>query len=330
VITTAIPPDDPAYPPALAALAGAGRRPPTLYLRGRLPTLPGVAVVGTRRPTEEACAFTRTLATALVAEGLAVWSGGAMGIDAAAHEAALEAGGITVLVAGGGLDRPYPPQHRELFERIPEQGGALVARVPDGTPPMAPWFLQRNEILAALTSATVVVQAGFASGARSTAAAARRLGRPLCVVPQAPWDERGQGCALELSWGATAVCSATDVLAALGRPPPPRPSFRARGRRARARGETLPLPGADLPVDGRGRRPGAEGPGEEALSRSIDGDEGVIFAVLGADPLHFDEVCERSGLPARAATGALLTLTLGAVVVEGPAGFFRRRAPSRS
>src|SRR3954470_7263447 len=111
VSSTAIPPDDPAYPVALAALA----TPPTLYVRGRLPAGPGVAIVGTREASLAARAFTRTLATALAAEGLAIWSGGAVGIDAAAHEAALDAGGITVLVAGGGLDRPYPSQHRDLF-----------------------------------------------------------------------------------------------------------------------------------------------------------------------------------------------------------------------
>src|SRR4051812_33380270 len=146
VSSTSIPPDDPAYPPALAALAP----PPTLYVRGRLPGGVGVAIVGTREASLAARAFTRTLATALAAEGLVIWSGGAVGIDAAAHEAVLDAGGITVLVAGGGLDRPSPSQHRGLFERVVASGGALVARVPDGTPPMPPWFIQRNEVLAAL------------------------------------------------------------------------------------------------------------------------------------------------------------------------------------
>jgi DNA processing protein len=312
VSSTKIAPGDPCYPSALAPLAGAGKPPPTLWVRGALPSLPGVAIVGTRRASEAARAFTRTLAEALVRAGFAVWSGGAVGIDAAAHEGALEAGGITVLVAGGGLDRPYPRQHAELFARVVEQGGALLARVPDGTPPMAPWFLQRNEVLAAATAATVMIEAGLASGARSTAAAARRLGRPLCVVPGAPWDERGEGCAHELARGAQAVCSAADVLAALGRPPPPpAPRTRARARRERA-APTMPLP---LPP---------------ASLEPLDPAEQALFAVLGGEALHFDEACERSGLPASVATGALLTLTLRAVVVEGPAGFFRRVGPSRS
>jgi DNA processing protein len=304
VTSITLPPGHPSYPPALALLD----RPPVLHVRGRLPEGPGVAIVGTRQPCGEAVAFTRALAAALVGEGLAVWSGGAVGIDAAAHEGALGAGGVTVVVMGGGLDRPYPAEHGALFDRVLAEGGALVARVPDETPPRPPGFLQRNEVLAAATRATVVVEAGLKSGARSTAAAARRLGRTLCVVPHAPWDERGAGCAQELSWGAVAVASARDVLAALGRSPPPP---RRRGRKDRAPpSATLPLP----PVTGLG----------------ATGTEGAILANLDDNPRHFDDLCERTGLPAQAVTGALLTLTLGAVVVEGPAGFFRRSSSPRS
>ncbi|MFT3772552.1 MAG: DNA-processing protein DprA [Minicystis sp.] len=307
--STILAPADPSYPPALLALGSSERPPPTLWHRGRLPSLPGVAIVGTRNPSEEAIAFTRTLAVALAREGFAIWSGGAVGIDAAAHEATLEAGGITVLVAGGGLNRPYPSQHRNLFDRVLVQGGALVARVPDGTPPLPAHFLARNEVLAALTSATVVIQAGFASGARSTAAAARRLGRALCVVPHPPWDERGQGCAHELARGAVAVAGAADVLAALGRPPPP-PAPRP-PRRRRQPASTAAAPQAVLPLPAFPDMP-------------IDATEAAVLAVIEGSPVHQDEVCERTSLPGSAVVGALLTLTLRAVVVEGPAGFFRR------
>jgi DNA processing protein len=311
-------PGDPTYPPELAALGD-----PVIYLRGRLPTAQGVAIVGTRQPSEEAVGFTRALAGALARQGLAIWSGGAVGIDAAAHEAALDAGGVTVLVAGGGLDRPYPPQHRGLFEQVVARGGALLARVPDGTPPMAPWFLARNEVLAALTVATIVVQAGLKSGARSTAAAARRLGRPLLVVPQAPWDDRGRGCALELSRGAVAVTRAEDVLEALGRDPPPPVRGRSRASRSLAlplEGLTVasPPPSAPLPADQDPRTPA-----EEAVLRAL--------GPVRASARHVDEICEETALGAHEVSGVLLTLTLGAVVVEGPAGFFRRLpAPPRT
>ncbi len=299
--STLISPDDAGYPPALFDLGGPGRGPPAIWVRGRLPILPGVAVVGTRAATEEAAAFARKLAADLAAQGVAVWSGGAAGIDAAAHEGALDVGGMTVLVAGGGLDRPYPPQHRELFERVEASGGALVARVPDGTSPMPALFLQRNEVLAALTLATVVVQAGLKSGARNTAAVARRIGRHVCAVPQAPWDDRGAGCAVELGLAARPVGSAADVLAVLHLPPPPRPPRRGRDRATA--GPTLPFP---------------------AMTGELDRGEAAVLGVLGEQPVHQDEVCERTGLGASGVVGALLSLTLRGGVVEGPAGFFRR------
>jgi DNA processing protein len=316
VTSTVLRSGDPTYPAALSPLGA-----PVLYLRGRLPALPGVAIVGTRQPSEEAVAFARTLAGALALEGIAIWSGGAVGIDAAAHEGALDGGGVTVLVAGGGLDRPYPAQHRGLFARVVDRGGALLARVPDGTPPMAPWFLARNEVLAALTIATIVVQAGLASGARSTAAAARRLGRTLLIVPHAPWDERGRGCAHELARGATAVTSARDVLEALGRPPPP-PAKRPRGPTP-SRSLTLALDRTTVSLDR-----GAGSPPALPSRLEPNPNEAAVLASLGSAALHVDEICERAGLGAHEVTPALLTLTLGAVVVEGPAGFFRRLPPA--
>jgi DNA processing protein len=182
------------------------------------------------------------------------------------------------------------------------------------------FFLQRNEVLAALTSATVVVQAGFSSGARSTAAAARRLGRPLCVVPHPPWDPRGQGCAHELAHGAQAVYGPEDVLAALGRPPPP-PVRPRRGRRSLGAGA-----GGDR---------GAVSVAEQATLPlvevgALEPAEAAMLAAAGEEPRHFDELCERAGLAVSQATGALLSLTLRAVVVEGPAGFFRRVGLPRS
>jgi DNA processing protein len=299
VKTRALPPDDGAYPSALAAFAA----PPTLYLRGELPKAPGVALVGTRDATDEACAFTRELVFALGAEGFAIWSGGARGIDRAAHEAALACRAPTVVVVGGGLAVPYPPEHGPLFDEVVGAGGALLSRVPDAVKPSIPGFHARNVVLAALTQATVVVQAGISSGARSTASAARKLGRPLCIVPGAPWDPRGAGCAIELSRnaGVLAVASVMDVLAALGRRAP-------RGKRVGATNELF-----------RGERR-ADRPCHRAFGPAEQG----VFDVLTGEPAHIDVVCERTGLPPAEVGAALLTLTLDAVVVEGPAGSFRR------
>ncbi len=209
-------PTSPDYPLALRALAPPDRPPPVLHLRGVLPRSAGIAVVGRREASEEARAFTRALVHELARAGLSIWSGGALGIDAAAHEAALEAGAPTVVVAGGGLARPYPPAHVPLFDRVLAHGGALLSHLPDLAPPTPPSFIARNRILAAVTGATLVVEAGLKSGARSTAAAARKLGRPLLVVPHPPWSEAGAGCAAELVRGARAITGARGASHARG------------------------------------------------------------------------------------------------------------------
>lgn len=321
-------PLDPGYPACLVELAPEGT-PPSLYLRGVLPRARGVAVVGTRYPSLEAVAFTRALVRDLAEEGLAIWSGGALGIDAAAHEAALACGAPTVVVMGGGLDRPYPKEHAPLFDRVIAGGGALLARVPDAVPPMPAGFLLRNELLAALSAVTVVVQAGFKSGARSTAAAARRLGRPLCVVPHAPWDELGAGSALELALGARAVTRACEVIAAMDGAPPPRP---LPVRRARSSSRLLPFgleTASKAKPASRGLPGSPEGPilaGPDAVPPPLrlEGPEQAVFAALDAAARHLDEICERSGEPPRVVMAALSMLTLQTVVVEGPAGFFRQ------
>jgi len=298
--TVLLSPDAPSYPPVLRALASPERPAPPLYLRGALPSLPGVAVVGRRAASTDALTFTRSLVRDLVRAGVAIWSGGAFGVDAAAHEAALEAGGHTVVVLGAGLARPYPSEHAPLFDRVVAAGGALVSRLPDEAPPRPAHFLARNQVLAALTAATVVVEAGLQSGARSTAAAARRLGRPLGVVPHAPWTEGGAGCAEELALGARAVIDAADVLGVMGHGPRPRRKRPSTQEKATL---SLPLPPPPPPL----------GPLEQA-----------VLGVLEHTPIHIDVICDTLGAPLPAVVGALLTLTLQAVVVEGPAGSYRR------
>ncbi|WP_437720712.1 DNA-processing protein DprA [Sorangium sp. So ce861] len=315
-----IQPADPSYPaPLWALVTETEAAPPTLYLRGALPSRPGVAIVGTRAASDDALRFTRALAASLGEAGYSIWSGGARGVDAAAHEGALAARAPTVVVSGGGHARPYPREHAPLFDRILAAGGALVARVPDDTPPLPGLFLQRNAVLVALTLATVVVEAGIESGARSAAAAARRLGRHLCVVPHAPWSPRGVGCALELVCGARPVARAADVIDVLGGPaPPPRRRARRSPRNSPPAAGTLPLP--DAAVAALASAP----PQETAQIPAMSAVERAVFDALDACPAHVDEVCERTGLPPRRAVEALLTLTLQAVVVEGPAGLFRR------
>jgi DNA processing protein len=203
-------PDDRAWPARLNDLAlGA---PAELRVLGRLPALEGaIAIVGTRFADDDAMEFTRSLAADLTVAGRTIVSGGARGIDAAAHLGALDAGGPTLAVLASGFDPPYPLEHAELFQTI-AGSGALACEHVDGTPPHGGRFLERNRLIAALASAVVVVQAPVRSGALSTAAIANKLKRPVFTVPYPPWSARGSGCLGLLRRGAQICTSARDVL----------------------------------------------------------------------------------------------------------------------
>jgi len=193
-------------------LADVDPAPAELYLTGQLPPEPAVAIVGTRHPSEAGVAFAAQLAGDLARAGLCVVSGGAEGIDAAAHQGALEAGGSTLVVAPAGFLRPFPAEHAELFQRVVDAGGGYLSLCPADQPAQQFRFFQRNACLVALSHVLVVVEAGYRSGARNAAKHARLLGRKLFVVPSAPWIASGRGCLLELRAGASLLVSARDVL----------------------------------------------------------------------------------------------------------------------
>jgi DNA processing protein len=190
----------------------AGDRPTELHVAGTLPDLKhAVAVVGTRKPDEDARTFARELGAALALAGRVVISGGAHGIDSAAHRGSLDAGGATVAVLATGFRRAYPQDHATLFQVIAGQG-ALVCEELDPPRVMGTSFLHRNRLIAALAESVVVVQAPARSGALSTARWAKELGRRLLVVPSAPWEVRGRGCLDLLRSGAQICTSVMDVL----------------------------------------------------------------------------------------------------------------------
>jgi DNA processing protein len=189
--------------------------PRQLYVVGSIPQAPAVAVVGTRQPTEDAVAYASALVESLGKSGLAIWSGGALGIDAAAHRAALRVGAPTVVVAPAGWERPYPPEHAGLYREIVERGGAHISIVPAERSAQLHQFFARNALLVALVQVVVIVQAGLRSGARNTAKFARKLGRPLFAVPSSPWIREGIGCNAEISLGARVLGSPKEVLKAI-------------------------------------------------------------------------------------------------------------------
>src|SRR5688572_14140982 len=179
--------------------------PERLFLHGILPSGPCIGVVGTREPTEGALTFAENLSSSLAAHGVAIISGGAKGIDAAAHRGALAASGTTLVVAGSSLDYPFPAAHRGLYAEIIARGGGYLSRFDVDVPARRHHFLDRNGILVALCDALVLVEAPLKSGARNAASWARQLQRPCFVVPSAPWNEQGRGCVLELQLGARAL-----------------------------------------------------------------------------------------------------------------------------
>jgi DNA processing protein len=209
---TPITPSHADWPPALDDLTAAGAAAGVLYVAGELPRAqPCVAIVGTRFADAEGLAFARQLAADLTDAGHAVVSGGAEGIDAAAHAGCLEAGGHTVAVLATGLLHAYPAHHRALFETIATRGALVCESVSPSR--VGRWsFLRRNRLIAALAEAVVVVQAPARSGACSTARWARSLQRRIFAVPAAAWDVRGQGCLALLRSGAQICTSAKDVL----------------------------------------------------------------------------------------------------------------------
>lgn len=182
-------PGDPGWPAGLDDLGH--RMPLALWVKGDVLALDGpianrVAVVGSRASTEYGEKVARDLATDLARRGKGIVSGGAYGIDAAAHRGALAAGsadGVTIAVLPSGLDHPYPVGQRPVFAAIARNGGALVSEHPPGTRIARAHFLARNRLIAALAGATVVVEAAHRGGAMHAAAQAVALGRPLGAVP---------------------------------------------------------------------------------------------------------------------------------------------------
>ena len=218
-----------------ALLAGIPDAPLVLYWLGSGIACEGtVAVVGSRAPTDAGREFARGLAADLSLRGITVVSGMARGIDAAAHEGALEAEGKTVAVLGCGVDVLYPPEAGRLREKILIRG-ALVSEFPPGTQPL-PWrFPARNRLISGMSRAVVVAEAPAKSGALITAGFALEQGREVMAVPGSPWFPHTGGSNRLLQEGAAVVTGADDVLFALGwtdgsrRSSPARPIEEAEG-----------------------------------------------------------------------------------------------------
>lgn len=213
--------EGPDWPDGLADLGP--HAPMVLWVRGDPGALSrpprSVALVGARAATTYGEHVTVELAAELAGHGVSIVSGAAYGIDGAAHRAALTAGGTTVALLAGGVDRSYPAGHSQLIDRIAATG-AVLSEVPCGTAPTKWRFLARNRLIAALSDATVVVEAGWRSGSLNTASHAATLARPLGAVPGPVTSAASAGChRLLREFDARCVTSADDVLELLGAAP---------------------------------------------------------------------------------------------------------------
>jgi len=281
---------EPGYPGLLERVPSP---PSALRLRGTLgpPGMRRVAVVGSRGTDPYGADLAHDIAGGLAGAGVSVVSGGAEGVDAAAHRGALEAGGHTVAVMGCGFAHCYPAGHRALFEEVVARGGALVTEHDDPEPP-APWtFPRRNRIVAGLSELVVVVRAAARSGALNTAAWARRAGIPVCAVPGDVRHPLSAGPTSLLRAGASPVASAADVLEAMGLPAPARP--------------------------------------EPGTTPELHGDEAALWRALGPEPQEAGALAREAGLAPGAALAGLLALELEGLCQQLPGQLFLRRSQGR-
>jgi DNA processing protein len=206
--------DDPLYPGLLAELTDA---PPLLFIEGD-PTLleqPQLAMVGSRRASRPGLDTAHSFARSLAGGGFVITSGLALGIDGAAHQGALDAGGKTVAVLGTGLQCLYPARHKPLAAAIVAQGGALVSEFPLDCPPQASNFPRRNRIISGLSVGVLVVEASPSSGSLITARLAAEQGREVYAIPGSIHHPGARGCHQLIREGATLVESIEDILQAL-------------------------------------------------------------------------------------------------------------------
>jgi DNA processing protein len=271
---------EPDYPPEFALLKHA---PAEIYICGKLPPPPRVALIGSRHADGYGLDMAGKLALALAREGVAVVNGGAAGVDTRALEAALEAGAPVAAVLGTGCDRSYPAANRRLFDRVAERG-ALLSELSPGSDTLPAYFSARNRLVSALCEAVVVVRAAEKSGTMVTARYAVEQGKKLMAVPGPAGAELSLGCHRLLRAGALLVDSAGDILKAIGRGP---------------RERSLQLFEADP-------------------ERELEADELQIWRALCGEAVTVDQLAERCRMDSAAASALLLQLELKGWVERRP------------
>lgn len=266
--------------------------PIALWVRGRIDllTLPAVAIVGSRDHTPYGEEVARVVATAAARAGIAVVSGMARGLDAVAHEAALDAGGATIGVLGNGADIPYPSVNRPLYQRVVKHGLLLTEHQP-GEEARPAAFPRRNRLISGLARAVVVVEAADGSGTMLTVSAALEQGRDVLVVPGPITSATSRGTNRLLREGATPLLDVADLLTLFGATAEPATA-----------GPADPPPCTLSPTEAR------------------------VYDALSYGGRHTDELALTVGIPVGELLGTLLGLEIGGLAQALPGGHFRRTA----
>lgn len=299
--------DDEGYPALLRHIADP---PPLLYVRGELRKEDSLAlaVVGARQCTGYGREQADRLSALCVQAGLTIVSGGALGIDAAAHHAALRAGGRTIAVLGSGLAEPYPREHEQLFDRIAnvhgEPRGAVMSELPMSTPPIAQNFPRRNRIVSGMSLGVLVIEASLRSGALITARiAAEEHGREVMALPGRVDSSASAGCHKILREGwATLITSGAEVLDALG--------------------ETGSLLKAGMTVSENGQE---KEPAQPSLfHQNLSASQQKIVDVL-AEPRQLEQIAANTGLAIHIIQADLTMLQIRGVIAKEGMNFKRKR-----
>ena len=283
--------DDADYPRALLDI---GHAPPVLFYIGarHLLNRPAIAIVGSRHATPQGRANARDFAHALASAGLTVISGLALGVDAAAHEGALDTEASTLAFVGTGPDRVYPARNRDLARRIAERGGIVSEFLP-GTPPLRENFPRRNRLISGAARGVLVVEATLSSGSLITARWAGEQGRDVFAIPGSIHSPFARGCHKLIREGAKLVETADDVLLELG------------------------MATAQQAVHTNSAR----------VDRR---DDSTLVDAMGYDPITIDMLVERSGRSVDFVTTELVRLELDERVDALPGGYWQRRASTHA
>jgi len=250
-----------------------------------------LAIVGSRNPTPQGAANARQFAKSLAQAGMTVVSGMALGVDGAAHEGALDAGGTTVAVVGTGLDRVYPRAHHQLAHRIARQG-MLISEYPLGTPPLTANFPRRNRLIAGLANGTLVVEAALRSGSLITARQSAEQGKEVFAIPGSIHAAQSRGCHALIKQGAKLVESAQDILEEL------------------KSGLSVPISACD---DNEVSGPLAPSPVQQTL-----------LSAMGFDAVGLDALQTRTGMSTATLQAELMTLEVDGWITRMPGGLFQR------